>query len=92
MPFIQDRPGVGVGVGVDTKIPTPESESTPIKTLSTPQPWVQCGRRPQVVANEYESYRCRVNAAEGRSQWRANMKAIAVSSMRPKAAGSSERI
>ena len=28
--------------------------------------WVQCGRRPQVVASEYEGYRCRVNAAEGR--------------------------
>ena len=30
--------GVGAGVGVDMKIPTPESESTPVKTLSTPQP------------------------------------------------------
>ena len=30
--------GVGAGVGVDMKIPTPESESTPMKTLSTPQP------------------------------------------------------
>ena len=26
----------------------------------------QCGRRPQVVASEYEGYRCRFNAAEGR--------------------------
>ena len=51
----------------------------------------QCGRRPQVVASEYEGHRCRVNAAEGRKLWRANMKAIAVDSMRPKAAGSGER-
>ena len=34
-------PGVGVGVGVDIKTPTPESKSTPMKTLSTPQPWLQ---------------------------------------------------
>ena len=33
--------------------------------------WVQCGRRPQVLASKYEDYRCRVNAAEGRTQWRA---------------------
>ena len=33
-------PGVGVGVGVDIKTPTPEWESTPMKTLSTPQPWL----------------------------------------------------
>ena len=26
------------------------------------------GRRPQVVASEYEGYRCRINAAEGRRQ------------------------
>ena len=26
----------------------------------------QCGLRPQVEASEYEDYRCRVNAAEGR--------------------------
>ena len=26
----------------------------------------QCGRRPQVVASEYEGHICRVNAAEGR--------------------------
>ena len=42
------------------------------------------------MASEYEGYRCRFNAAEGRRQWRANMKAIAVGSMRPKAAGSGE--
>ena len=29
-------------------------------------PLIACGRRPQVVASEYEGYRCRVNAAEGR--------------------------
>ena len=44
------------------------------------------------MASEYEGYRCRVNAAEGRRQLRANMKAIAVGSMRPKAAGSGERL
>ena len=43
------------------------------------------------MASEYEGCRCRVNAAEGRRLWRANMKAIAVGSMRPKAAGSGER-
>ena len=43
------------------------------------------------MASEYEGYRCRVNAAEGRRWWLANMKAIAVGSMRPKAAGSGER-
>ena len=32
------RVGVGVGVGVDLITPTPESESIPMKTLSTPQP------------------------------------------------------
>ena len=45
-----------------------------------------------VVASEYEGYHCRVNAAEGRRLWRANMKAIALRLMRPKAAGSGERI
>ena len=44
------------------------------------------------MASEYEGYHCSVNAAEGRRLWRANMKAIAVGSMRPKAAGSGERI
>ena len=44
------------------------------------------------MAREYEGYRCRVNAAEGRMQLRANMKAIDVGSMRPKAAGSCERL
>ena len=43
------------------------------------------------MASECEDYRCRVNAAEGRRQWRANMKASAVGSMRPKAAGTGER-
>ena len=33
-------PEVGVGVGVDIKTPTLESESTPMKTLSTPQPCI----------------------------------------------------
>ena len=46
----------------------------------------------QVVASEYKCYHCRVNAAEGRRKWRTNMKAIAVGLMRPKAAGSGERI
>ena len=32
------------------------------------------------MASEYECYRCRVNAAEGRRLWRAIMKAIAVGS------------
>ena len=32
-------PGVRVGVGIKT--PTPESESTPMKTLLTPQPWFE---------------------------------------------------
>ena len=44
------------------------------------------------MASEYEGYQYRVNAAEGRMLWRANVKAIAVGSMRPKAAGSGERI
>ena len=46
------------------------------------------------MASEYEGYRCRVNAAEGRGSghWPANMKAIAVGSMRPKAADNGERI
>ena len=33
------------------------------------------------MASECEDYRCRVNAAEGRRQWRANMKAGAVGSI-----------
>ena len=48
------------------------------------------GRRQ--LSSEYKGYRYRVNAAEGRRQLRANMKAIAVGSMRPKAADSGERI
>ena len=44
------------------------------------------------MASEYEGYRCRVNAAEGRRLLRTNIKAIAVGSMRPKAAGSVKRI
>ena len=52
----------------------------------------RCRVNAAVVASEYKGYRYRVNAAEGRRQCQANMKAIAVGSMRPKAAGSGERL